>query len=44
VQIGMTSSCAFDSTFLGLQDGDSTTVPLEEDKAELEVLKGCDFD
>jgi hypothetical protein len=44
VQTGLTSSCAFDSTFLGPQVDDSVTVPLEEDKAELQVLKRYDFD
>jgi hypothetical protein len=44
VQNGMTGSCSFDSTFLGPQGGDSTTVPLEKDKAELQFLRGYDFD
>jgi hypothetical protein len=44
VQICLTSSCVFDSTFLGPQVGDSATVPLEEDKVHLQVLRGYDFD
>jgi hypothetical protein len=44
VQTGLTDSCAFDGTFLGLQVGDSATVPLEEGMAELQVLRGYDFD
>jgi hypothetical protein len=44
VQTSLTSSCAFDSTCLGPRVGDSATVPLEEDKAKLQVLRGYDFD
>jgi hypothetical protein len=44
VQTSLTSSCAFDSTFLGPQVGDLATIPLEEDKAELQVLRRYDFD
>jgi hypothetical protein len=43
VQTSLIGSYAFDSTFFGPQVGDSTTVPLE-DKAELQVLRGYDFD
>jgi hypothetical protein len=44
VQTGLTDSYAFDSTFLGPQVSDSATVPLEEDMAELQVLRRYDFD
>jgi hypothetical protein len=44
VQIGLTGSDIFDSTFLDPQVGGSATVPLEEDKAELQVLRRYDFD
>jgi hypothetical protein len=44
VQTSLTGSCAFDIAFLGRQVGDSTTVPLEEDEVELQVLRGYDFD
>jgi hypothetical protein len=43
VQTGLTGSCAFDSTFLGLRVDDSVVIPLEEDKAELQALRGYDF-
>jgi hypothetical protein len=35
VQTGLTNSYAFNGAFLGPQVGDSATVPLKEDKAEL---------
>jgi hypothetical protein len=40
VIVGLTGSSISDSTFLGLQVRHSAIVPPEEDKAELQVLKG----